>query len=583
MCEFAMAEEKKKSKQELVKQKGRFLRGSIGEELARNTEKFTSDDASLLKFHGMYQQDDRDARKQRKPGMGRSDRSYIFMVRTKVPGGKVTAKQFLSELDLGDEFGNGTLRITTRQGFQLHGVIKKNLRATIRRINDSLLTTLAACGDVERNVMCCPAPHHNDGVHDRLQATAETIARHLAPQTRAYYELWLDGEKVAQEFVGPDIEPIYGNAYLPRKFKTGIALPEDNCIDVYTQDIGLLAVTEGRQLIGYNVLVGGGLGTTPSVKDTFPRLGDRMAFVPYHDVLAVVTAIVKVQRDFGNRADRRRARMKYLVHDWGLDRFKAKVEEVLDGRKLDEPHPVDVHGYDDHLGWRSQGDARLYLGLNIENGRIKDEGSLRLKTGLRRILQRFHMPARLTPQQSILLCDLEAEWKDEILSLLREHGVRTQDEISTVRRFSMSCPALPTCGLAITESERVLPSIIDELEAEVAKLGLDGEEFTVRMTGCPNACARPYTADIGLVGKAVGKYTILIGGKILGNRLNFTYKDMVPLERIVRELIPLLVYFKSDRDPGESLGDFCHRKGLEEMLRFDAEFSAQREDVTVKI
>lgn len=425
--------------------------------------------------------------------------------------------------------------------------------------------------------MCCPAPHHNDGVHDRLQATADAIARHLTPQTRAYFEIWIDGEKAAEQSAGPDIEPIYGNVYLPRKFKIGIALPEDNCIDVYTQDIGLLAVVEAGQLSGYNVLVGGGLGTTPSGQDTFPRLGDRLAFVPYDDVLPVVTAIVMVQRDFGNRADRRRARMKYLVHDWGVPRFKAKVEEYLGGRTLADPHPAEIHGYDDHLGWHPQGDGKFYFGVNVENGRIKDDGSLRLKTGLRCLFERFRMPARLTPQQSLLLCDLELEWRDEILALLREHGIKTHEEISNARRFAMACPALPTCGLAITESERVMPSVVDELEVELAKLGLATEQFTIRMTGCPNACARPYTADIGLVGKAVGKYTILVGGRLLGNRLNVIYKDMVPLREVVQELVPLLVYFKADREPGESWGDFCHRKGVAELLRFDAEYQSRAE------
>lgn len=523
-----MAEATKQAKQEIVKEASNFLRGTIAQELARDTPKFSADDAGLLKFHGIYQQDDRDARKQRQPG---DDKSSIFMVRTKVPGGKLTAAQFLTELSLGERLGNGTLRITTRQGLQLHGLVKGNLWATLHEINAALLTTLAACGDVERNVMCCPAPHHHDGVHDRLQATADALARHLAPQTRAYFEIWIEGEKAVEHSAGPDLEPIYGNAYLPRKFKTGIALPEDNCIDVYTQDIGLLAVVEAGQLVGYNVLVGGGLGTTPSHRDTFPRLGDRMAFVPYDEVLPVVTAILMVQRDFGNRADRKRARLKYLVHDWGVPRFKAQVEAYLGGRPLADPHPVDIYGYDDHLGWHPQGDGTFYFGVNVENGRIKDDGSLRLKTGLRRLFERFRMPARLTPQQSLLLCDLEPEWQDEILALLREHGIKTHAEMSNARRFALACPALPTCGLAITEAERVMPAVVDELEVELAKLGLDAEQFSLRMTGCPNGCARPYTSDIGLVGKAAGTYTVLVSGRLLGNRLNVIYKGHGPAPR----------------------------------------------------
>jgi sulfite reductase (ferredoxin) len=567
----------KRSKQELIKESSSFLQGTIVEELVHDSDKFTSDDASLLKFHGIYQQDDRDARKARQPDAGKAGKKHIFMVRTKVPGGKMTAGQLLAELDVCDRFADGTLRITTRQGLQLHGVVKGDLWQTIHEINQSMLTTLGACGDVVRNVMCCPAPHRNDRVRSMIQATAAEIAKHFAPRTSAYYEIWVDGQKRLEQSLEGNVEPVYGKTYLPRKFKIGIALPDDNCIDVYTQDIGLLAVVEAGQLVGYNVLVGGGLGTTPSVKDTFPRLADPMAFVHYADVLRVVTTIVEVQRDHGNRENRRRARMKYLVDEWGVERFKAKVEERLGGEKLDDARPIGVQGIDDHLGCHPQGDAKFYYGVFVENGRIKDEDRFRMKTGLRTILDRFRVPVRLTPQQSILLCDLEPDWRDEILKLFHEHGIATHEQITTVRRHAMACPALPTCGLAITESERVLPRLIDQLEAEVAKLGLGTDELTVRMTGCPNGCARPYTADIGLVGKAVGKYTILVGGRMLGDRLNLIYKDMVPLDAIVSELLPLLALFKSERRADESLGDFCHRQGLEKLRRFEADLTTTPE------
>jgi sulfite reductase (ferredoxin) len=555
----------KRSKQELIKESSQFLRGTILDELSRDTDKFSADDVSLLKFHGTYQQDDRDARKGRLPGVGKR---HMFMVRLKIPGGRLTAGQLLGMLDLCDRFADGTLRVTTRQGLQLHGVVKGNLWQTIHDINQSMFTTLGACGDVVRNVMCCPAPQRKDRVYSQMQSTGSDLAKHFAPRTSAYYEIWIDGAKQAEQTLEREIEPIYGNAYLPRKFKIGIALPEDNCIDVYTQDVGLLAIVEAGQLVGYNVLVGGGLGNTPSVKETFPRLGDPLAFVSYEEILRVVTAIVKVQRDHGNRENRRRARMKYLVDEWGVDRFKVKVEQYLDGETLDDPRLVTVHGFDDHLGWHPQGDGKFYFGLFVENGRVKDEGDFQMKAGLRAVLERFRMPVRLTPQQSLLLCDLEPQWKDKIFELFREQGIRTHDEISAVRRYAMACPALPTCGLAITESERVLPSLIDELETALAKLGLNVNEFTVRMTGCPNACARPYTADIGLVGKAVGKYTILVGGSMRGDRLNFIYKDMVPLESIVDELLPLLVYYKRERKPDESLGDFCDRKSVDDLKQF---------------
>jgi sulfite reductase (ferredoxin) len=304
------------------------------------------------------------------------------------------------------------------------------------------------------------------------------------------------------------------------------------------------------------------------VKGTFPRLADPLAFVPYAEVLRVTTAIVEVQRDYGNREKRRFARMKYLVDEWGVDRFKAKVEQYLDGERLDDPRPVTVQGVDDHLGWQAQGDGKFYFGLYIENGRIKDESGFRMKTGLRKLLERFRPPVRLTPQQSILLCDLPRDSQEECHNLLGEHGISKLNEISNVRRHAIACPALPTCGLAITESERVLPRVIDRLETELVRLGLNTDEFTVRMTGCPNACARPYTADIGLVGKAMGKYTVLIGGNMRGDRLNFIYKDMVPLDKLVDELLPLLAYFKSQRQPSESLGDFCSRKGSDVLRRF---------------
>ena len=555
-------------KAERLKKQSRFLRGTIPQDLSQRTDDFGRDNTPILKFHGIYQQDDRDARKR---SSGR-DKSYSFMVRTKVPGGKITARQLLTELDLAERYGNATLRVTTRQGFQLHGVLKAGLKPVMRSVNEALMTTLGACGDVERNVMSCPAPHHHDRVHDRMQATADAISQHLRPQSRAYYEIWLNGEQVNKQSVGPDVEPIYGDTYLPRKFKTGIALPEDNCIDVYTQDIGLLAIVDRGELIGYNVLVGGGMGTSPASQDTFPRLADALAFVPYDEVLAVVTAIVKVQRDYGNRANRRRARLKYLVHDWGVPRFKSIVEQYLGRQELEPPYPVETYGYQDHLGWHPQGDGKFYWGIYLENGRVKDTAEMRLKTGLRTIFERFHMPARLTPQQSILLCDLEPEWQDEILSLLQKHGIRTQAQISHARRYAMACPALPTCGLAIAEAERVMPSVVDELEAEIAKLGLDAAKFTVRMTGCPNGCARPYTADIGLVGQTVGKYKIFVGGGLVGTRLGFMYRELVPLDAVVAELRPLLVYYKTDGWRGESLGEFCHRKGLEDLHGFEASY-----------
>jgi sulfite reductase (ferredoxin) len=501
------------------------------------------------------------------------------MVRTKIPGGKLTSRQLLAELDLCDEVGNTTLRITSRQGLQLHGVLKSDLWRTIHRINEIQLSTLAACGDVERNIMCCPAPIE-DRVRRQMQQLADELAVHLCPRTRAYHELWITDPATGEETLagggsdGHEVEPIYGPTYLPRKFKTAIGLADDNCVDLYANDLGLMAVVEGDAITGYNVLVGGGMGVTPSAEKTFPAVARRMAFIKPEQVVDVATAIIKVQRDFGNRSDRKVARLKYLIHNWGLERFKAKVEEYY-GRPLAEPHPDDVRGFDDHIGWHQQGDGRWFYGLNVENGRIHDVDGLKLKTALREICRTLEPGIRLTPHQSLLFTNLQASDRPLLEKTLRAHGVKLHDEISALRRWSMACVAWPTCGLAITESERALPGIIDQLEVELAKLGLSDETFTLRMTGCPNGCARPYNCDIGLVGKASGRYTVFVGGRLLGDRLNFNYKDMVPAAELVPTIVPVLAYFKHDRREGETLGDFCHRKGRDDLVAWTDRYAAQ--------
>ncbi len=562
----------KPSPVEGIKEQSRFLRGDIATELVDGLDHFGKASETLLKFHGTYQQDDRDER-----GAGGTDdegkkkKSFIFMVRTKIPGGKLTSRQLLDELDLCDEVGNTTLRITSRQGLQLHGVVKRNLKQTIARINDIQLSTLGACGDVNRNVMCCPAPYKKE-LYCQTQALADRLAAHFAPRTAAYHETWLTDSATGQkELVGGAtveggfaVEPIYGKFYMPRKFKIGIGYDFDNCVDLYTHDIGLLAVTEGDKLHGYNVLAGGGQGVTPSAKKTFPHLAQRICFATPDQVFGTVEAIFKVQRDFGNREDRKLARLKYIVAHWGRDAFKAKVEEYYGGG-LPEPHFADVHGFNDHMGWDEQGDGRWFYGLNIENGRIKDTAEMRLKTALREVCHTLNPSIRLTSHQSLIFGDIADSDRSRLEQILRSHGVRLSEEISTVRRFSMACVAWPTCGLSITESERALPGMIDQIEVELARLGLSKERFTIRMTGCPNGCARPYNCDIGLVGKARGKYTVLLGGRLLGNRLNFIYKDMVPEEEVVGTLTPVFLYFKQARKPGESLGDFCQRKGAADL------------------
>ncbi len=568
----------KPSPVEGIKEQSRFLRGDMASELVDGLDHFGKASETLLKFHGTYQQDDRDER-----GAGGTDdegkkkKSFIFMVRTKIPGGKLTSRQLLDELDLADEMGNTTLRITSRQGLQLHGVVKSNLKRAIARINETQLSTLGACGDVNRNVMCCPAPFKNN-VYRQTQELADRLAAHFAPRSPAYHEVWLtdpaSGEKQlvggAPEHGDPengnpaadgfDVEPIYGKFYMPRKFKMAIGYTFDNCVDLYANDLGLMAITKGDEIVGYNLLAGGGMGVTPSAKKTFPAVAKKLCYVEPGEVMRAVEAVFKVQRDIGNREDRKLARLKYVIANWGVPAFKAKVEQYYGG-PLAEPLAEDVHGFNDHMGWDQQGDGRWFYGLNVENGRIKDTADMRLKTAIREVCRTLAPSIRLTSHQSLIFGDVNQSDRGRLTQIMQSHGVKLSEEVSTVRRYSMACVAWPTCGLSITESERALPGMIDQIEVELARLGLASEKFTIRMTGCPNGCARPYNCDIGLVGKARGKYTVLLGGRLLGDRLNFIYKDMVPEEEVVGTLAPVFLYFKQAREPGETLGDFCLRKG----------------------
>ncbi len=577
MADESGASGRKLSKVESVKLASDYLRGLILNDLAAPGNSISEDSSTVLKFHGSYQQDDRDERAARK--QEKQDKAFQFMVRVRMPGGKCTAAQYLACDRLAREVGNQTLRITTRQEFQLHGVLKQDLKSTIRTINEVLLSTLAACGDVERNILSCPAPL-NDGLRAQLQADCDAFTAHFAPRTGAYWDVWLDGEKIDNPLLPPQgpalvptagddpVETIYGKTYMPRKFKTAFALPDDNCTDVFANDLGYIADLAGGRLRGYHVVVGGGLGTTPSAAKTFPALAQPLTTIPRHDVLRVGEAIVKVTRDFGNRVDRKRARLKYLLFDWGMPAFKAKVEEYL-GESLPDPPQVPVSEVHDHMGWHDQGDGLLWLGLPIDCGRIRDHENVRLLSGLRAFFERYGTPARMTCQQSILLTDVRPERKPEIERWLEDYGIATVERISTVRRWAMACPALPTCGLAVTEAERALPGVLEKLERTLESLGLGQDRLTVRMTGCPNGCARPYNSDIGLVGRSAGKgdddgihagtYTIFLGGSTLGHQLNILYKDYVPYGQIVSELAPVLARYRNERWPGEGFGEFCRR------------------------
>lgn len=554
------------SKVEQIKIESHHLRGYIIEELNQNTPRFSEDQVQLIKFHGMYQQEDRDLRQTRKAAG--AEKAYQFMIRSRIPGGVVTAKQYLVHDDLADRYGNGSLRITTRQAFQLHGILKGNIHATIKSINDALLSTLAACGDVNRNVMACPASPTSPA-HQRVHEIAHQIAMHLAPRSKAYHEIWLDGEKavtIGESEEEQNVEPIYGPTYLPRKFKIGVACPGDNCIDIYTQDIGLVARIEGDEVIGFTVAIGGGMGTTHGKAETYPRLATPLADITTDQVLPVVETIVTVQRDYGDRKNRKHARMKYLVEERGIVWFRAEVERRL-GYTLNNPSKIVFQDVNDHLGWHQQADGRWFLGLHIVNGRLKDTETQQLKTGLREVVKQFHPGIRLTGQQNILLTDIAQDQRAALEAKLNEYGISTDPSTAGAYRFAMACPALPTCGLAVAEAERYLPDLVKEIEAELHALGLGGEPLSIRMTGCPNGCARPYMGDIGLVGRSKGIYNIHVGGDWANTRLNRLYASTVRAENIIPVLRPLLLLWRDERQLGETFGDFCYRIGLEELQK----------------
>lgn len=559
------------SKVEHIKLNSQHLRGSISEQLQTETSHFTEEEVQLIKFHGIYQQEDRDARQQRKTA--HAEKAYQFMVRSRIPGGALTAEQYLVQDTLSEQYASGTLRITTRQGLQLHGVLKDNLKASIAAINQSLLSTLAACGDVNRNVMACPAPISNRA-QARVQEIAHAIAQHLAPRSKAYHEIWIDGEKVETVADPEEAEPIYGSTYLPRKFKIGVAFPGDNCIDIYTQDVGLIARLDSEQLVGFTLVIGGGMGMTHGKSETYPRLAEPLCDVTPDEVLHVVETIVTVQRDYGDRKNRKHARMKYVVEERGINWFRQQVEERL-GYQLQAPSPVHIHDVEDHLGWHQQADGNWFLGLHVQNGRIRDTGSLRLKSGLRDVIARFRPNLRLTAQQNVLLTDIQEQDRDALEVALRSYGIETDPTRVGTYRFALACPALPTCGLALAESERVLPDVIRELEIPLRELGLADEPLSVRMTGCPNGCARPYMGDIGLVGRSKNLYNIYVGGDQPNTRLNTLYAASVPTASIVTTLVPLLALWKAERHHLESFGDFCHRVGVERLREQAASPSLQ--------
>ncbi len=547
------------SKVERIKATSSHLRGQISEELAAAGDAFSEDSAQVLKFHGVYQQDDRDRRKEaRARGL---DKHWMMMIRTRIPGGVVSPDGYLAHDRIAREWGNSTLRVTTRQDFQLHGVLKGDLKNSLKAINDALMTSLGGCGDQERNIMACPAPE-GGRLREEVNVFLAELVRALTPSTGAYHEIWIDGELAAGGIPEGEAEPLYGETYLPRKFKTAIAIEGDNCVDVYSNDLGLVAMrAAGGGLAGVNLLVGGGLGRTANKPDTFPTVAVPLAFVLPEQAVAAARAVVTVQRDFGDRVNRRHARLKYLIHDRGVDWFRERVQERVEF-SLRPARPLTWSPVDDHLGWHPQPDGNLYYGLYIENGRIKDEGDFRLLTALRSLVQTYRPRLLLTAQQNLILADLPRTAQRAVEAALRKHGVPLSGEISNALRHSMGCPAYPTCGLAVAESERALPALIRRIEGMVAELGLADERISYRMTGCPNGCARPYLGDVGFVGTTLGKYDVFLGGDFDGTRLNTLFAPNVPLPEIPDLLRGPLAAFAAERSAGEGFGDWCQRHGV---------------------
>jgi sulfite reductase (ferredoxin) len=546
------------SKNETVKATSNHLRGLIKEELLEDTPAFGDDSETLLKFHGIYQQDDRDRRKEaRARGLSKH---HQLMIRTRIPGGVVSPDAYIAHDDISGRWANGTLRVTTRQDFQLHGVLKGDIKKSIRAINDALLTTLGGCGDVERNIMCCPEPIA-DRFHADVQQSISAMVTELTPKTRAYHEIWLDGEVVKTS--EPEVEPLYREQYLPRKFKTTVALEGDNCVDIYAHDLAIVAMRSAQGTVrGFNVLVGGGLGRTHNKPETFVAVAVPLCFVEPDQVVDVAREVVAVQRDHGDRSNRRHARLKYTIAERGLDWFREEVQRRV-AFMLQPPEHLDWKPVDDHLGWHEQGDGRLYVGIFIENGRIADVEGVRSRSGLRRIVEELRPEVCLTAQQNVILAGIDAADRPRVEALMAEYGIAAVESIPQAIRNSMACPAIPTCGLAVAEAERALPGLIRRLASLLDELGLGDERISFRMSGCPNGCSRPYLGDVGFVGTTLGKYDVMLAGDFNGTRLNRVFAPNVPIIEIPVLLRPIFESYRSDRLPREGFGNWVERVGFD--------------------
>ncbi len=554
------------NKNEVLKENDPTLSGTLAETLANPALAcFSSDDEQFLKFHGIYQQDDRDKRK--------TGKQYIMMIRARIPGGIIAPDHYLAFDDLSERYGNQTLRITSRQSFQWHGVVKDKLGPLMKGLNDALCTTVAACGDVARNVMA-PATPATSVLVERVLEDARRVDAALKPTTEAYHSIWIDGEplKLQPEEKKQFEDPLYGKTYLPRKFKIAFAIPPLNDTDVFTNCLGFVAIpdpAEPTRVLGYNLLCGGGLGMSHGNQETFPRTADVLGFFAPEELVNVAKAVLTAYRDSGDRTNRKHARLKYVVEERGAAWFRGEVEKRA-GLTFAPARPMNFTKQGDLFGWHQQSDGQWFLGLYVETGRIKDTPQRQLKTALRRIVAKFRVETRLTPSQNLLLAGVPASQKDSITALLAEHGIPVENQAGAIRRASMACPSMPTCGLGLAESERYLPSLLEKIEGLLAELGLADEEIIIRMTGCPNGCARPYMAEIGFVGKAPNKYNIYLGGNAGTTRLNREYRTSVRSDEILDELRLPLTRWKNERLPGERFGDFCSRMVLPEQIKAGA-------------
>lgn len=570
--------DKKLSANEGIKTRSNYLRGTIQDGLTDlSTGSMSEDDQQLLKFHGTYQQDDRDLRPDRRKH--RLEKAYSFMIRIRVPGGVATPHQWIEVDRMAEQFANGTIKLTTRQAFQFHGIIKSNLKRTIKEINQAAMDTIAACGDVNRNVMCNPNPYLSS-VHAEVLKAAQDISAHLTPATRAYHEIWLDGEKI-ETSEQEEQEPIYGKTYLPRKFKITIAVPPSNDVDIFANCLSFIAIVEDGKLVGYNVAVGGGMGSTHGNEATYPRLADVIGFCTAEQVVDVAEKVVLVQRDFGDRTDRKHSRFKYTVDDHGPDWILAKLNEYL-GYTLGPVRPYEFKDNGDRFGWVEDENGNFHYTLFVEGGRVLDTPGYPMRKGLLEIAKIHDGDFRLTANQNLIIANISAKKRSEVEALLEKYGMHHSHERSALRLASIACVALPTCGLALAEAERYLPEVVTGLEEELENAGLRHDSITIRMTGCPNGCGRPFISEIGFVGRGPDRYNLYLGGGHAGQRLSKLYRQDIHSDEIRALLAPIFQHYAKERFDGEHFGDFVIRAGYVAATKQGSDFHKNIKEEALK-